>query len=456
MNVQRLSLRILFSILLGSSLAYAPGASAFALFASDSCPTGKKWGVKNQVKVLFHRGSFDEYAKRARLADMATARRQALEDIQAVIGIFNSVNGSALRLQYAGELSGDVDLGDPDKETFARRGIVVGFTSATHESSPGAEAWADSPTTEGCTIERRHLRFRKSGLTWVFGPPADTDEPVRGSSGRISFLAILAHEMGHAVGLDHPGGDYAVMAQGMQTWSRGPEEKARVDLLPDDIRGILTLYGPGGDPSFVDVSVTSTWVLNASELSQRRIDDANPQDCSREEVEVANLENAIAQAERNLRALSGKGRKNMQKWISDSRTRLAALEVALKSCQYLATNAMQASLCKVSSRADEWASLSEEGSAFCGVNRSGASRYPKASERVCPGGQIMMRYTLNNRSLFRDVRVDTEVWLSPDKVLNVRVSTTEFSRAFPCIPQSAIPSDAAATGTVKVAPPSVE
>jgi hypothetical protein len=54
--------------------------------------------------------------------------------------------------------------------------------------------------------------------------------------GAVDLRTALAHEIGHAIGLDHPGASGALM---------GYDVQGRLDaLLPGDVAGAVALYGP--------------------------------------------------------------------------------------------------------------------------------------------------------------------------------------------------------------------
>ena len=58
-------------------------------------------------------------------------------------------------------------------------------------------------------------------------------------AGALDFGTVLAHEIGHAIGLDHPGATGALMAFSNQ---------GDIDhLMPGDIAGAAALYGPAKD-----------------------------------------------------------------------------------------------------------------------------------------------------------------------------------------------------------------
>ena len=96
---------------------------------------------------------------------------------------------------------------------------------------------------------------------------------------------------------------------------------------------------------------------------------------------------------------------------------LAKAEDALKVCEDT-LNAMQVDHCQVSSRADDWAGTTAGVGVLCGVNMTTGSVFPPASQKVCPGKQVQLRYTVNNHTKLRDVLVKSEVWFSFDMALN--------------------------------------
>src|SRR5215471_13439471 len=249
--------RTLVLLLLLLSTAAGP-AWGYQLSHSDTCNPGAGWNTGSTVKVRLLEDSFDAYADDQGLSstEKVIDRDEMLGDIQAVIDEYNRVPGSKLTLEYAGSIYGDKDLGDMSHDDYADHRIVVGFTNYIDEP-----AVTPSPDVDGCTIKESHVRFNKSNL-WLFGPVSSTGVDGKyPEPGKISFRAILLHEMGHAVGLEHPKTEYAVMDHGTKAWTRGENESLHTELLPDDMWGLRALYGSNADMPW-DISVTNTYFLD--------------------------------------------------------------------------------------------------------------------------------------------------------------------------------------------------
>ena len=63
-----------------------------------------------------------------------------------------------------------------------------------------------------------------------------SDGETPAAAGALDLRTVLAHEIGHAIGLDHPGAEGALM---------GFSNQGDIDrLMPGDIAGAVALYGP--------------------------------------------------------------------------------------------------------------------------------------------------------------------------------------------------------------------
>lgn len=416
-NIARMRCRRLVQLAAAvAMLGCATPASAYLLNKASSCSPGQKWDTSRPVQVRLLADSafdyFNNWRGNATLADLT--RLDA--DLRAVVDLYNSIPGSRLRLELGQGITGDNDLREPEDENYGTQTIVIGFTTLSAQSSATAEAWAPGADSDGCTRTRAHILFKKT-FNWIFGPPDDTTADGRsfytatqkqvGNSLARSFLGILTHEMGHAVGLGHPDDDYAVMAQGFRTWFRAPGHVLRTRLLPDDTAGVLALYGNAGATKPLDISVTNSWYKSA---------EAQFNECTTQIAAV----NAAAAAIRKATGLPVDAdfpAENIFKGeYAALFATLANAQDGLQICED-SKNAMQIDYCKVSSRGDQWVDRLKTDGAFCGVNTRG-SAYAPVSDRVCPGSLVQLRYSLNNHTSLRDVLVKSEAWFSSDMQLN--------------------------------------
>jgi hypothetical protein len=393
----------------------ATPASAYVLQQTATCKPGQKWDTSRPVKVRLLGDSALDYLNTrdggSTLADLV--RLDA--DLKAVIALSNAIPGSSLVLELESGITGDDDLGAPAKENYGTQTIVIGFTKSTL-GTKDAEAWMSPNPSDGCTRTRAHISFRKD-LRWIFGPPDSNDvdgrsfytaaQPPIGSSTAITFLGILTHEMGHAVGLAHPDDSYAVMAQNFRTWFRGPNHILRTRLLPDDTAGILALYPKAGVPRPLDLSATATWYKSAEQQFR---------DCKSQIANVNAAAQAVSQATGVQVDADFPADKIFKGAYADLFAALANAQEALRACED-GKNAMQLPYCKVSSRGDDWADRVKGDDVFCAVNKAGTA-YPPVSQKVCPGGYVQLRYSLNNHTSLKDALVKSEVWFSKDKLLN--------------------------------------
>jgi hypothetical protein len=425
----------------GTGLCFAAPASAFILQNIGSCKPGQTWDTSRHVKVRVLDDSVADYAK-IRGTPVGTVREQMDRDIDAVIELWNSVPGSRLVLERGSGISGDSNLQLPSQDNFGDNTIVIGFTDGTFTDSPDAEAETEDGSSDACTITRRHIRFRKTSdashfFHWTFGPPDNSDcdfgasynptcrafftkDQPRPTSKPvpITFLGVLTHEMGHAIGLAHPTDNYAVMAQNFGTWLRGKNEVLHTQLLPDDMAGVLALYGKSDGATPLDISVSNTWYESAIERARDAKDKKN---CIAQFAAVAKASDALQSAtgSATARQVSTGGGTSQGGSNNDLVEALTQASNALRVCED-ALNADQVNYCQISSRADDWASMLAGVGAFCGVNKTTGSAFAPASQKICPGKQIQLRYTLNNHTKLHDVLIKSEVWLSSDTALNMQ------------------------------------
>jgi len=235
-------------------------ASAYKLYTGDGCANGKKWDTSTPVQVKLLYDSFIAYEDGKGINDFYTRTKDLLNllnDVNLVIDEYNSAYGIDIKLELGTSITGDDNLDDSDD--FGDHTIVIGFTDAPKDNP----AWTPTTDDGNCGYLQTHLYLRKSD-TWNFGVPADLTVDGKYSGGAYFFRAILLHEMGHALGLNHPETGYAVMDHGTKVWTRGKDDTLQVELLPDDIAGLRALYGNGGPREF-DISVTNTWYLPETE-----------------------------------------------------------------------------------------------------------------------------------------------------------------------------------------------
>ena len=94
-----------------------------------------------------------------------------------------------------------------------------------------ANVWHGEAAAGVAPLARATICFNPE-LAWMsgFGPVPP---------GRLDLETVLAHEIGHAIGLDHPGATGALM---------GYSNQGSIDhLMPGDIAGAVALYGPAKD-----------------------------------------------------------------------------------------------------------------------------------------------------------------------------------------------------------------
>ncbi len=156
-------------------------AGAYQLYKTGSCSPGQKWDTSRPIKVrLLSDSVFDWLDKRVQPGTLADLARM-LDDIEAVVGLYNAVRGSGLRLEFAKDdpIGSDSNLNMPEEESFGDQTIVIGFTDEVAASSATAEAFAKGDPQDGCTRTRAHVMFRMT-----FTDANGTAQAYTGSSAR--------------------------------------------------------------------------------------------------------------------------------------------------------------------------------------------------------------------------------------------------------------------------------
>ena len=175
--------------------------------ATNAYTTYSSWGTLN---VPF-------YVNPANLDVSASA---AISALQAGMGVWNTQSGTSFRFSYAGQSS---------TTTSSRDGKnVIIFRSGT-SGIAATYVW-----TSGGLLTEADIVFWDGGTKFFTG--------TSGCSGGAYIEDIAAHELGHALGLQHSNVSSATMYPTYSSCSTGWRT-----LASDDIAGVRTLYanGPG-------------------------------------------------------------------------------------------------------------------------------------------------------------------------------------------------------------------
>jgi hypothetical protein len=127
--------------------------------------------------------------------------------------------------------SREADLGFRPAAAGEVPDILIG-TQGVPQRIAFANVWHGTPSAAGVApLTRATICFNpEAAWSTAVGPVAP---------GRLDLATVLAHEIGHAIGLDHPGASGALMGFS----NRGSIER----LMPGDIAGAVALYGPARD-----------------------------------------------------------------------------------------------------------------------------------------------------------------------------------------------------------------
>jgi hypothetical protein len=129
------------------------------------------------------------------------------------------------------------DLRFVPAKTLAKADILIGA-----QGVPRGRAFANVEFDDDRNFETHRLRQSLVCLN----PASPWKVGFGGNAGAYDLRYVLAHEIGHAIGLDHPG------AERGQLMSFRYDEDRR-ELSPGDIAGVQRLYGPR--PSLAKASV---------------------------------------------------------------------------------------------------------------------------------------------------------------------------------------------------------
>ena len=426
-RIERIASFACSTFLIIAALSYSPHSFAYRLSDTDTCSPGARWSTSSPVKVKLLSLSLSDYVQGhlKKIDNGLLALSQAVADIQSVVDEYNAVNGSTLKLEYAGPILDDSDLGDYDEDQFGSHTIVVGFTNAKDPSNSSAPAWTPEYSGDKCTYDRRHIRFRKD-IDWQFGGPQYTVADGKYFGIGVSFRAVLLHEMGHAVGLQHALAEYAVMDHGTKAWTRGKDEIPTMQLLPDDSTALRILYPvSGGFTVKPDVSLTNTWFLSAAgRMQYNAVHNKRHTNCQSEENSLDQLKQSREQQVTVMKQLSGHSLEAANDRLTQIDVAIASATKTLTDCYYHEDEAAQFPNCQVSTAGDTVADPGDGDvdarslPVFCGVISKQDPKTKPIGNVAYPGDQVQLRYTVNNRTPYR-VKLSEEIYFSVDERLDI-------------------------------------
>ncbi|MBT3981710.1 MAG: matrixin family metalloprotease [Bacteriovoracaceae bacterium] len=254
------------SLLFISFLIIPANSQAFNLMKVKKCGgIGKRWAGRKPVEVKLHLPSLKSYIKSKKFTGRKAAIARAKEDIRQVIKEINSISEIDLKLELAEDVMFPV-LYRGNKEKY-KRSIQIGFYNKTQMDTLRKKrqnpAWANMD--KKCRFSENFVTYNGK-LRWAFGSPEQNGrkywEVGRKFGNKLSFRAVLLHEVTHTLGLSHANNEYAIMNHGHKPWTSGKNE-ARMEFLPDDIAGLISLYG-NKSKKIADLTVTNSYFLPKS------------------------------------------------------------------------------------------------------------------------------------------------------------------------------------------------
>jgi hypothetical protein len=192
--------KVVALLVIASAIAFSVAASAYSTYA--------KWAV---IPVLF-------YANPANADVTAAAAESAL---QAGMDVWHAQSSSPFRFVYGGRVS-DTSTGYDSRNVAIFRNASSGSVIATTYSW-----WV------GSTLVDADIVFWDGGFHFFTGTSGC------GGSNAVYIEDIAAHELGHALGLNHSTATSATMYPSYSTCSQSFRT-----LASDDIAGVEYLYPP--------------------------------------------------------------------------------------------------------------------------------------------------------------------------------------------------------------------